>query len=104
MVSYFGKYGKVDRNNPEAAGICDRGGEVRKYRELHKEMEWRGGRLVWNGFLVCRHHLDKPNPQISGPNMLHEDPVPIRNPRPVIDFSDMPPSGGNSAVTQFVVF
>ncbi len=81
----FGRYGFVDRNNPEAAGVCDRGGEIRKLSELLPEMEWRGGRLVPNGFRVCRHHLDKPNPQIGGERPLPQDPVPVRNPRPPLD-------------------
>ena len=79
------KYGFIDRQNPEASARCDQGGEIRKRSELMREMEWRGGRLVWNGFWVCRHHMDKPNPQIGGPFVLHQDPVPVKEPRPDID-------------------
>ena len=84
-MSRFSCYGDVDPGNPEAAGICDRGGEVRKRHELKPEMEWRGNRLVANGFLVCLHHMDKPQPQ-DRPRILPADPVPVRNPRPDLDF------------------
>lgn len=84
-MNRFGSFGWVDPNHPEAAGICDRGGEVRKRRDLLPEMEWRGGRLVPNGFLVCRQHMDKPNPQLGGERPLKQDPVPVRNPRPPQD-------------------
>lgn len=84
-MSRFSCYGVVDPTNPEAAGICDRGGEVRKRRELHEEMEYRGDQLVWNGFLVCDHHRDRPQPQ-DRPKRLPADPVPVRQPRPDRDF------------------
>lgn len=82
MANHFGRYGYVDPSKPEAAGICDRGGEVRKLRDLLPEMEWRGGRLVPNGLRVCRHHMDVPNPQIGGIVPLRTDPEPVLNPRP----------------------
>ena len=84
-MSRFSCYGVVDPGNPEAAGICDRGGEVRKRRELLPEMEWRGDRLAWNGFLVCRRHMDRPQPQDRARH-LPADPIPVRNPRPDLDF------------------
>lgn len=78
------KYGTVDRRNPEAAGRCDRGGEIRKRSELQKEMVWAGNTLVWNGFYVCDKHRDPPHPQ-DRVVRLKPDPMPIRDPRPQID-------------------
>ena len=77
-------YGWVDPNNPEAAGVCDRGGEVRRRSELQKEMIWAGNRLVWNGMLCCARHLDRPNPQ-SSTLVLRPDPIPIFDPRILLD-------------------
>lgn len=84
MSQKLSKYGFIDRSSPEASARCDRGGEIRKRSELHKEMAYAGNKLVWNGFLVCSHHIDTPNPQ-SKPYNLRPDPVPVPNPRPDID-------------------
>jgi hypothetical protein len=93
MSSKFGKYGWINRNNPEAAGVCDRGGEIRKRSELMAEMMYAGNRLVPNGFLCCRFHIDKPNPQ-SRPYDLRPDPVPVVNPRPDLDAATLRPTAG----------
>lgn len=78
------RYGAVNRLNPEAAGRCDRGGEIRKRSELLVEMRWAGNALVPTGFLCCREHIDPPQPQdrllVLGP-----DPIPVDNARPDID-------------------
>jgi len=75
------RYGAIDRWNPEASARCDRGGEIRKRSDLHPEMMWVGDRLAPNGFLVCDHHRDIPNPQ-NRLYVLKPDPVPVKNPRP----------------------
>jgi len=82
MLHRRGRYSTVDRNHPEAAGVCDRGGEVQKRRDLLPEMRWSGGKLVATGFLSCLRHMDIPNPQFGGQRPLPRDPVPVRNPRP----------------------
>lgn len=82
MIKRRGRYSCVDPRHPEAAGVCDRGGEVQKRRDLHPEMQWSGGRLVPTGFLSCHRHMDVPNPQFGGQKPLRPDPVPVRNPRP----------------------
>lgn len=84
MIRQSTHYECVDPNDPEPAGRCDRGGEMRKLKDLKREMEWRGNRLVWNGFLVCDHHRDVPNPQGRARHM-RADPPPLRNPRPFFD-------------------
>ena len=89
MLHRRGRYSTVDRNHPEAAGVCDRGGEVQKLRDLMPEMRWSGGRLMPTGFLSCARHMDIPNPQFGGQRTIPRDPVPVRNPRP--------PDGATSA-------
>jgi hypothetical protein len=78
------RYTAVDPYNPEAAGRCDRGGEIRRRSELLREMRWAGNNLVPTGFFCCREHIDPPNPQDRIP-MIGPDPVPVRDPRPDID-------------------
>ena len=82
MLHRRGRYSTVDRNHPEAAGVCDRGGEVQKLRDLMPEMRWSGGRLMPTGFLSCARHMDIPNPQFGGQRTIPRDPVSVRNPRP----------------------
>lgn len=72
----------VDPNNPRAWAICDRGGEIVHHDELMPEQHYVAGRLMPNGLLVCRKHIDVPNPQLGGHRALRPDPVPVRNPRP----------------------
>jgi hypothetical protein len=78
------RYGAVDRLAPEAAGRCDRGGEIRKRSELMAEVRWSGNRLVPTGFLCCAEHIDPPQPQ-DRIFILTADPVPVSQPRPDID-------------------
>lgn len=80
-------YTCVDPQNPRAAGVCDRGGEVRPLTELKREMRWAGNRMVETGWLVCAHHMDAPHPQ-DRTLLLPADPKPVRNPRPFIDMPD----------------
>lgn len=77
------KYGRVNRMDPEAAAVCDRGGEVRKRSQLMVEMRWAGDRLVPTGFLCCSDHIDRPHPQDRTPP-TYGDPQPVSNPRPDI--------------------
>ncbi len=79
-MAKHGKYGTVNRNNPEPVGYCDRGNEPHKLSDLKKEMIWVGDRLEWNGKLVCEHHLDPPHPQLRL-YIPKPDPVPVENPR-----------------------
>jgi hypothetical protein len=75
-----GKHVNVDFSTPGALGICDFTGFVFRRRDMVKQMEWRGNRLVWTGYIVGRPYADMPNPQLKPP-MLKPDPVPVRNPR-----------------------
>jgi hypothetical protein len=96
------KYGRVDPRNPEAAGRCDRGGEIRKRSELIPEMAWRGDVLRPNGFLVCRFHIDQPQDQDRA-KILRCDPVPVDDPRVNIDAQPVPPApppGGDLVLTE----
>lgn len=75
-----GKHVTIDQNDPEALGICDYSGFVFLRKDLVKQMQWRGNRLAWNGFLVGRPYADVPNEQLKPP-ILSADPVPVINPR-----------------------
>lgn len=75
-----GKYVHIDPDNPEALAICDYTGFVFHRKDLIRQMEWRGDRLLWTGFYVGRPFADAPNPQLRPP-ILPPDPVPVREPR-----------------------
>lgn len=77
----WGKHVSVEYGKPNGLGICDYTGFVFNHRDLVKQMEWRGNRLVWTGFLVGRPYADKPNEQLRPPQPYF-DPVPLTNPRP----------------------
>jgi hypothetical protein len=75
------KYVTFDFEHPQAVGVCDYSGFFFNHKDLHKQMEWRGNSLVWNGFLVGKPYLDIPNEQMRNP-LIYPDPVPIKDPRP----------------------
>lgn len=75
-----GKHVNVDFDSPGALGICDFTGFVFRRRDMVKQMEWRGNRLIWTGFIVGRPYANTPNPQLKPP-MLKPDPIPVRDPR-----------------------
>ena len=81
------RYGVVDADNPEAAGRCDLGGEIRRLSELRPVLAWAGDRLVPTGLRACAHHQDAPNAQERAPR-LGPDPQPVADPRPNIDFPE----------------
>ena len=85
-----GKYSSPSTQDPQAAGVCDRGGEVRQRSELIREMRWAGNRLVPTGFLCCIHHIDPPHP-LDRTIVLQADPLPVRDPRPMLDPIDAAP-------------
>lgn len=90
-MARFSRYGAVNRRAPEAAAVCDRGGEVVKRSALIPEMRWAGQRLVPTGFLCCARHIDRPHPQDYG-LVLQPDPVPVRQPRPMVDVMAVTPN------------
>lgn len=75
-----GKHVNINEDNPQALGICDYSGFVFKRCEMVRQMEWRGNRLVWTGFIVGPPYADMPNEQLRPP-ILRPDPVPVINPR-----------------------
>jgi hypothetical protein len=85
-----GKHVRIDPNNPEAVGMCDRSGFLYMRKDLVKQMEWRGNDLVWTGFFVGRDQLDVPNQQSRTP-ILKPDPVPVKDPRPPRYVDVLPP-------------
>lgn len=76
-----GKYVDIDYENPSPLGVCDYSGFVFNHKDLHKQMEWRGDRLVWTGFMVGTPFLDEPNQQ-SRPPLVKSDPSVVLDARP----------------------
>lgn len=77
--SIRGKY--VKKGVMEPVGVCDRTGFWFNKSDLVKEYIWSGDELIWNGLLVGRPFLDKPNQQMRTP-VTKDDPKPVENPRP----------------------
>lgn len=74
-------YLTVSSRAPTAAAICDRCQRETNHYKLSKQMDYRGGKLVDTGLLVCRQCLDVPNPQFAR-RFIEPDPTPIIDPRP----------------------
>ena len=75
-----GKHVRINPRNPSALGVCDYSSFDFNHKDLIKQMEWRGDRLVWTGFLVGGPYLDKPQEQ-NRPPLVKDDPHPVVNPR-----------------------
>lgn len=74
------KYVRVDPNNPEGAGECDRCGCWFQLVELQWQMQWSGTHLYNTGSLVCDGCLDIPQEQLRT-IILPPDPLPLINAR-----------------------
>jgi hypothetical protein len=81
MRFQYGKNVKIDPDHPTGLGICDYSGLVFNRKDMVKQMEWRGNRLVWTGFIVGKSWVDMPQEQFRPPQ-LKPDPVPLKDPRP----------------------
>jgi hypothetical protein len=91
MSKYKGKYVAIDPKKPSGLGVCDYSGFVFNHKDLVKQMEWRGNKLIWIGFMVGRPYLDKPQEQ-NRPPIFKPDPKPLKNARPDIKSADAPPN------------
>lgn len=76
----YGNHVTINEENPEPIGFCDRTGHIFLKRDLVKDMQWCGNRLVWTGFLVGRDYADKPNPS-DVPSIIPIDPESVRDAR-----------------------
>ena len=81
MTLPHGKYMHVDPDAPEAVGICDLSGFPFPRSQLHKQMVWRGDRIVWSGTMRGARYLDPIDPQ-DKPKRGGTDPEPLTNTRP----------------------
>lgn len=72
----------IDRNKPNALGVCDRCGFLFNHNRLSWQMDWRGPNIQNLAILVCQSCLDKPQENGQRTIILPPDPVPIRNARP----------------------
>lgn len=73
---------RIDRNRPEALGVCDWCGFLYNHNRLSWAYDWRGPNLQNLGFLVCESCLDTPQQNGQRTIILPPDPVSIRNARP----------------------
>ena len=80
-MSFQGRFVKVNKHSPSGTGVCDRSGFLFNHKDLKKQMEYRGNRLSWTGFLVAERYLDKPNPQFRPTRAPLDDPKPLQNAR-----------------------
>lgn len=71
---------RVNARNPQAFGVCDRGGCWVSHVDLQWQYEWSGTQLTNTGLLVCERCLDVPNEQLRT-IVLPPDPLPIQNAR-----------------------
>lgn len=80
VSKWKGKYVNFNSSDPSAIGQCADSGFIFNHHDLVKQMEWRGDRLVWTGFLRGKPYIDTPQEQ-SRPPLVKADPVPIKDPR-----------------------
>jgi len=74
------RYVKIDPHHPQALGVCDESDFVFNRKDLVKQMEWRGNRLVWTGFYKGKPFVDQPQEQLRSP-AVKADPYPVKEPR-----------------------
>lgn len=74
------RYVRVDPQNPEGAGECNRCGRWYQLRALSWQFQWAGTHLYNLGILVCDECLDVPQEQLKT-IILNPDPPPLQNAR-----------------------
>ncbi len=72
---------RVDPNNPQGFGICDRCNFTYNLVDLHWQYQWRGISLINTRFRVCSKCMDVPSAFLKA-ILLPEDPKPLLYPRP----------------------
>lgn len=90
---------RVDPQNPEAFGVCDRCRFLYNLVDLVWQHEWQGNRLVNLWLRVCRRCLDRPH-EFTRPAILPPDPVPVWQPRPDNDAAAEGSPPANVSVAQ----
>ena len=81
MAWRFHGRARVDANNPQAFGVCDRCGIWDNQKDLRWQFDYRGPNLQNLRILVCQYCLDIPQPQLK-PRIIPPDPMPVLNARP----------------------
>ena len=74
MTWYSNKQGSANTAEPMAR--CDKTGFIVPRKDLVREMEYNGVRLVWTGRMVSKHFADEPSPQLMG-DIEKIDPEPV---------------------------
>jgi hypothetical protein len=80
VKKWQGKRVRINVSDPVAIAQCDYTDFSFNHGDLVKQMEWRGDRLQWTGYMVARPYLDVPNEQLRPPP-VKADPYPIKDPR-----------------------
>ena len=70
------------RNDKPNWNQCPRCSRRVRPNQMHRQMEYRGPRLVWTGLHVCKSCIDEPQPQEIWPRKTGGDPRPVLLARP----------------------
>jgi len=81
MAWRFHGHARVNRDAPEAFGICDRCGQQYNLVDLKFQYDWRGQKLQNLNLRVCKRCYDVPFEHYR-PIIVPPDPLPKRQPRP----------------------
>jgi hypothetical protein len=86
----FGR-GKKVKNNRKPVGVCDRTAMFYNFKDLVKQYEWYGNKLMWTGLMVGMDEVDTPNENLRPYKIRpNEGKVPLNN-RPPQEPTYMPP-------------
>ncbi|HVX90656.1 MAG TPA: hypothetical protein VHC20_03390 [Candidatus Paceibacterota bacterium] len=98
MADPLPKYARVNAQDPQAWGQCDRCGFWRNRADLVSQMAWAGTHLYDTGTLVCGDRCyDIPNEQLRT-IILPPDPQPVLNARvPNLQYEEAGPVQTNLA-------
>lgn len=100
---------RVSTRHPQAKGECDRCSGWHNLKDMRRQYQWAGNKLVDTGLLVGADCYDIPQDQYRS-IILPPDPRPVPNPRPSPNVTAIPTIGQplfnspeNQGFTQFVV-
>jgi hypothetical protein len=74
------RYARVDPDNPQAWGTCDRCGMIGNLRDFVWDRQWAGPNIINRRYLVHPHCYNIPN-ELLRTIVLPMDPEPILNAR-----------------------
>ncbi len=91
----------TDIDKPIAWRICDRCGRRRHYKDTDFQWDWQGAQAITNlHLIVCIDTcMDVPQPNGRKPIIIGPDPIPIKDPRPGWEYTQMAGTGIVGPVT-----